>query len=165
MANRSIVHSCACAFMLLVSVGASSSFAQESPSENKKNPFYFDLNTATQDKVFDVQVDMLGIQYVDNYGTWKEVLLKIYNWKREVVVSVTLQKVYGINHFNIPLHALYSSWEINKIYICELKDESGRKYELPIRIIPPPDKNDPVKAVWPELGQAWPCLVPLECFL
>jgi hypothetical protein len=143
-----MVNSFVCPFIYCVVFGVcflnTSSIAQGTFSESKKNPFYIDLNSSRPDKVFDVQLDMLYIQYSDSYGTTNDISLEIYNWKRDVVATVDLQKVYGINHFNIPLNSFYNNWEMNKIYLCELKDESGRKYQLPIRPVFPPDKVDPL---------------------
>jgi hypothetical protein len=133
MANKILI---VIGFFCIVSLTC---FAQE-----KTEPFYLDISSSRQDKVAEVQLDMLGIHYADSYGKWSEIPLKIFNWKREEVISVNLQKSFGANYFKVPLTKLYSNWEMDKIYSCEMKDESGRKYSLLIRPVLPPKKQDPV---------------------
>ncbi len=109
----------------------------------EKTPYYISLNAATASRTHEIADEQLNLQYYDAYGSWKEVDLKIYDWKRTVVATLTLDKAHGLNNFTIMLDEIYSEWELNKIYVAELKDETGKKYELPIKLIPPIQKDIP----------------------
>jgi hypothetical protein len=93
--------------------------------------------------VYEIQDETLSLQYNDAYGKWKDIPLKIYNWKREPVTTLSLDKAYGLNSFVIDLKSVHDSWELNTIYTCELTDETGRRYSLPIRLTMPPKPKDP----------------------
>jgi len=118
--------------------------AQEKTLEQKKSPYYIDINKAQyQPSVFEVQPEALGLRYDDKFGKSQELPLTIYNWKKEAVAKISLTKTFGLNYFNVKLADLYNRWEVGKIYICELKDEANKNYKISIKIIPPPDKVDP----------------------
>jgi hypothetical protein len=108
----------------------------------KKTPYYISLNSADGHRIHEISDETLSLQYHDQFGKWKAVPLKIYDWRRQLVTTLNIDKMYGLNSFVIDLKSIHSGWELNKIYMCELTDESGRKYELPIKLVPPPDKKD-----------------------
>jgi len=109
----------------------------------EKTPYYIDLNTADGARVHEISDKTLSLQYFDSYGKWKEIPLKIYDWKRNLVATLSLDKAYGLNSFVIKLEDIYSDWHLNEVYVCELRDESNRKYELPVKLIPMPDRPAP----------------------
>jgi len=123
-----------------------SSFALHAQDDvTKKRSYFIDVNkAAVQHSVNEVQLGELSLQYNDAYGINAEIPFIIYNWKRQVVASISLAKTFGLNHFNILLTDVYTSWEIGKQYTCELKDEQGKKYDFQIKPVAPPDKVDPV---------------------
>lgn len=116
--------------LLLISL-ATISKAQE------KAVYYLNINDATVDKVHEVAEEKLHLQYFDAYGKWEEIPLKIYDWKRNIIVNVVLDKTNGLNNYSLTLSDLYNGWELNKVYVCELKDEAGKKHEISIKLIPP----------------------------
>lgn len=118
-------------------------YAQTNAVEEKPVAFYIDLNNIKEGEVYDAQVDIMGLMYTDKFGKWNDIPLQIYNWKQEKIAGVTLQKTFGLNYFTLKLNELYPDWEMDKIYICELFDESGRKYVLPIKPVSPPEKKGP----------------------
>jgi hypothetical protein len=85
----------------------------------------------------------MGLKYTDKYGKWSDIPIAVYNWKRERVSTIALEKTFGENYFTLKLNELYTDWEFEKIYTCELVDESGREYILPIRPLNPPAKKGP----------------------
>lgn len=113
----------------------------------KKNPYYINVNDTPADKVIPIQDKVLSILYTDRYAQWKNISLKIYDWKQVNVATLSLAKVYGANYYNIKLDDLYGGWENDRIYICELTNETGNKYKLAIRPVPPPEKPDPVVSI------------------
>ena len=139
--NRVFASSLVFALVILAAL-SQDAFSQQPQATPVAKPFYININDAIKDRVHDVQTDIFGIQYTDRYGKWNEIPLRIYNWKREQVASMMMEKTFGLNYFNIKLTEMYDGWELNKIYICEFVDESGRKYELPIKPIHPLEKND-----------------------
>jgi hypothetical protein len=97
-------------------------------------PYYINLNLATTGTVYTFNDKVLNIEYHDNYGEWKEMPMRLYNWKNEQVGEAVLGKSYGANLFTVNLETLYTGWENDKIYTCRLRDESGKKYEVPFKI-------------------------------
>jgi hypothetical protein len=109
----------------------------------EKTPYYISINNADGKRINDIVDETLSLEYNDAYGRWKEVPLRIYDWKRMLVATLSIDKAYGLNSFVINLKDIYGGWELNKVYTCTLKDESGRVHELAIRLVPPPEKKDP----------------------
>jgi hypothetical protein len=124
--------------VIMLSVGFST-LAQEI----KKTPYFINLNTADGTRIHELRDEMLSVHYTDAYGRNKEILMTIYNWKRDIVTTLSLNKVYGLNSFIINLREFYTAWEFNQVYVCQLKDESGRQYELDFKIIPPSESPIP----------------------
>lgn len=120
-------------------------YAQEEPIT--KTPYYININNTPIDNIVDIEEHVMSLEYNDRYGQWKNIALKIYNWKREKIAGMSLAKVYGVNYYNIKLTDLYGGWTINEIYTCELTDESGKKYEIAIRPINSTKKEDPNVAI------------------
>jgi hypothetical protein len=112
--------------------------------ERAKTPYYISMNSADGSRVHVISDEVLSLQYHDYYGRFKEIPLKIYDSKRSLVATLRLDKVSGLNSFVINLKDIYSGWEMDKIYMCELKDEKGKRYELPFRLTLPPAKQDPL---------------------
>lgn len=130
--------------LLALVLCSNKSQAQGTSVAKRAAPYYIDLNNAAPGKVYDVRDEMLSLEYRDSYGTWKEVPFRIYDWKHELVGSAALGKTFGLNHFTVRLNELNTSWETGKVYVCRFEDESGRKYELPIRIASPAKTAGPV---------------------
>lgn len=124
--------------LLLIQRGGAQSF----DTKGEKHPYYINLNEAGTE-VYDVHDGLLSIQYEDRYGKSADLLLTVYNWKREVVGKYMLKKQYGLNYFNIQLSdgGTVASGET---YRCLVSDENGNKYEIFFKLLPPPDKSAPV---------------------
>jgi hypothetical protein len=123
-------------------------FTATAQEDFKKTPYYISLNDADGNRVHEISNETLSLQYSDAYGKWNDIPLKIYNWKREPITTLNLDKAFGLNSFVIDLKSVHSDWELNTIYTCELIDESGRKYSLPIRLVPPPETKDPEVSIF-----------------
>lgn len=108
-----------------------------------KIPYYINLNQADVAIVHEISDNRLHLEYTDAYGTAKEFLFKVYDWKRSVVATLKMDKAFGLNKYSIRLDEVFSGWELEKVYMAELKDEAGTLYKLPIRLVPPPKKEDP----------------------
>ncbi len=126
-------------FIFLVVGLGFQSFAQD----QKDTPYYISLNTADGKSIHKISDETLSLQYNDPYGDWKKIPLKIFNWKHELITTLNIDKTYGLNSFVIKLNTVHDGWEINKVYTCELTDEAGRKFDLPIKLTPPLEKNEP----------------------
>lgn len=134
------------AAMILVVVGCSSTqtVGQGVTLPPVEVPYYWDVNESVRNnKVYEVQHELMNLKYHDPYGTSAELALTIYNWKREVVASLSLDKQVGLNYFNVRLKEVYAGWEFEKPYTCELKDDVNKKYEWKIRLIEAPEVNAP----------------------
>lgn len=112
----------------------------------KKVPYYINLNALTATKVYEVTDQTLAIQYTDAYGRWNEIPLKITSQGKDVA-TVSLAKAYGLNTFVIALKDLYSDWKNDHTYFCTLKDERGKVYELPFRLVEAPEKPGPTVSI------------------
>jgi hypothetical protein len=113
----------------------------------EKVPYYVNLNVAEPGIIHDVSDLRLYLEYNDMYGKSKEFLFKIYDWRREVVASLRMDKSLGMNNYSIKLDEVYSGWESNKVYTGEVKNEAGTLYKLPIRIVPLPETAPPVVSI------------------
>lgn len=111
----------------------------------KENPYYIDINHISISNVFEIQDGLLSLQYDDKYGRSKNLPLKVYNWKRDLVAQFELKKAYGKNYFNIRLdHDIIL--ENDRLYSCEILNEVGETRAIffkPIASIKnaPPDIN------------------------
>jgi len=132
--------------LLIMLLRSATAFGQQQSGtkvEDKAVPYYIDLNSARADQIYTAQVDIMGIKYTDGYGRWSDLPIVIYNWKQEKVAGVSLEKTFGVNYYSLKLSDIYDGWEFGKVYRCELADESGKKYVLPIKPINPPEKKGP----------------------
>lgn len=110
----------------------------------EKIAYYVSLNTAAEGTPHEISDHLLHLEYRDAYGTTPELVFKIYDWKRNAVATLRMDKSLGLNHYTIRLNEVYDSWEMNKVYMGEFKSEEGTLYKLPIRLVPPPEKPDPI---------------------
>jgi hypothetical protein len=124
---------------VIVTLASLHSFAQ--PKD--KIPYYVNLNQTEVGIVHEISDSRLHLEYYDAYGTAKEFLFRIYDWKRSLVTTLKMDKSFGQNNYSIKLDEVYTGWELNKTYTGELKDEAGTLYKLPLRLVPPPIKDDP----------------------
>lgn len=109
-------------------------FGQIRDDKADKVPYYIDFNQSTE-KIFEIQEGLLSLQYDDKFGKANKLSLKIYNWKRELVTTYSLNKVFGLNHFNIQLEKDLTL-ELGKVYACEATNEVGKHYQVFFRPIP-----------------------------
>jgi hypothetical protein len=109
--------------------------AQQALVINKNVPYYIDINQSEKSDVYEIQDGFLSLQYHDNVGRQKQIDLKIYNWKLELVATFNLDKSYGLNNYNIDLKDV-APLEDGLNYLCMLTDESGTKHEWNIRETP-----------------------------
>jgi hypothetical protein len=116
-------------------------FAQ--PGNKEQIPYYININQADVSITHAISDNQLHLEYYDAYGTEKEFIFRMYDWKRSLVATLKMDKSFGHNSYSIDLNEVYSGWELNKTYSGETKDEAGNVYKLPIRLIPPPKKDDP----------------------
>lgn len=105
-----------------------------------KSYFYLDLNNADKTKIVTVTSDHLSLQYYDVYGKNQNLPLKIYNWKKEVVADLLLQKTMGLNYFNIDLATIPDVTD-GKVRSCLVIDEGGTVHELVFRYQAPEKKD------------------------
>jgi hypothetical protein len=115
--------------------------------------YYLSLNTELSTTIYELQDEALNLHYDDKLGRSAELLLTLYNWKREVVSKYQLSKIYGSNNFRINLGKVFNAWPIGEIYTFETKDESGQALGLSVRKIEPIQKESPtVKLIVNPLG-------------
>jgi len=119
--------------------------AQEDVIE--KTPYYININTRSVNDVQELHDYLLSLEYNDRYGQWKNIAFKVYNWKREVVASLSMDKAFGLNRYNIALDQLYSGWELNQVYIGEIKDEAGNRHQVAIRPVEAPKTIPPAVTI------------------
>jgi hypothetical protein len=124
---------------VVAAIGCTSLLAQEVQTMKA----YISMNTADGFRVHELSDDVLGIEYTDAYGKLPNIALKIYDWKQNAIATLNLDKSFGLNSYSIAIKDIYAGWEMNQIYLFELQDEKGKKYELPVKLIPKPDKPGP----------------------
>ncbi|HTF21017.1 MAG TPA: hypothetical protein VK658_23240 [Chryseolinea sp.] len=132
-------------FILLICNTSGQVFGQLQDETERANPFYIDLNYSTT-KVFEIQEGLLSIRYDDKIAKENSLLLTIYNWKREVVATYNLAKVFGPNYFNIKLEK-DMTLEIGKSYVCEATNEANQHFKAYFRPIEPVNTTPPTVGV------------------
>ena len=105
-------------------------------SGNSVAPYYVDFNSAEKTFIYDLRGDYLHVQYNDIYGKEKSIPISIFNWKRELVAQIMVDKQFGLNYFDIKLKEHAIQFNINETYVCQLTDEVGKKYEVNIKYLP-----------------------------
>jgi len=130
---------------LLTFCCTASAYGQE--EEIEKTPYYININSRRVDEVYEVRDYLLSFEYNDRFGQWQNIAFGIYNWKRERVASMSLAKTYGVNYYNIRLDELFSGWVIGDLYVAELTDESGKRYQISLRPVERPLKTPPAVAI------------------
>lgn len=135
-------------FSILKLWGAAVLFCLAMPSvmaqgDEKKTPFYFNINTALPTVIHEVQDEHLHLQYHDRYGQQAEITLHVYDWKHEAAATFQLSKTYGLNYYSIGLASFYGAWKEGEIYTFALEDESQHTYTLYVRKVGPPKKEKP----------------------
>jgi hypothetical protein len=130
---------------LLLSVLAlgtvSMTYGQEDPIQ--KTPYYVSINNRPANEIIELQDYVFSFEYNDRFGQWKNIPLKIFNWKREMVATLSLAKILGPNYYNVKLDELYGGWVQNEIYVCELSDEAGNRHKISLRPVKPSKKVAP----------------------
>jgi hypothetical protein len=116
-------------------------YAQDDQIE--KTPYYVNFNDMPVNEITEVRESLLSFQYDDRYGQWKNIALKIYNWKRENVATVALAKTFGANYYNLKLDDYYTGWNLDETYTCEITNEAGKKMQMSIRPVAVPKKPEP----------------------
>lgn len=132
MTNMKNPNSYCCNALLLFGMICNLTFslvAQPNPELSDKIPYYIDVNNANRYEAYDIQEGMLSLQYHDAFGQWSKIPLRIYNWKHELIANFELDKAFGLNNYSIDLKEKCSGLEIDKVYYCEIQDESGKKHK------------------------------------
>jgi hypothetical protein len=124
-------------FLVSIACAALHGHAQE------ETPYYINVNSASPNKVHEVQNKKIALEYNDRYGQWAETPLTVYDWKLNKVAQLKLGKVYGLNNFIIDLGEVQAAWELDHLYTFELATESNRKFELLVKLIAPLEKAGP----------------------
>jgi hypothetical protein len=114
----------------------------------KKGNYYISMNAIQDNIVYEIMDRTLNVTYTDHYGQWKDILFRIYDWKHQPVASLKMDKSAGLNSYSINLDDIYSGWQAGQFYSAELKDEEGRLYRLPVKIVEPPDDIGPVADIF-----------------
>jgi hypothetical protein len=109
----------------------------------KSFSYYVNLNTMEPNVPHPIMDMTLNFMYTDAFGKTKETLLRIFDWKHEQVASLRLDKGAGLNSYALKLEDIYSGWKFNDLYTAELKDDEGRLYSLPFKLLEPPDNIGP----------------------
>lgn len=130
-----------CACKILFFIACLSVSAQVPVELNLKTPYYIAINQSHISQVYEIQDGLLNLQYMDQSGEGKEILLEIHNWKFEPIGRFTLDKTFGLNHYTIDLAKRIGDLDFDRTYFCSLKDESGNRYEWGIRLIAPVKSN------------------------
>jgi hypothetical protein len=130
-------------FVALIALLAFQTNRIHAQEDKKKVKYYVTLNQVNEQTMVEISDYVLNLQYNDAYGASKDFIFKIYDWERNTIAMLQMDKSPGLNQYSIQLDAVYNRWEIDKVYYGEMKNEAGIMYTLPIRIIKPPEKPDP----------------------
>lgn len=120
-------------------------FGQIRDDKADRSPYYIDLNQSSK-RVFEIQEGLLSLQYDDKVGRTNSFPLKVYNWKRELVATYTLRKVFGLNHFNIQLDK-DMALEYGALYACETTNETDQHYQIFFKAVPPIETEPPTVGI------------------
>ena len=133
-----------CFFFALAFLIIGSSRFHAYAQTGEKHSYYINLNEADGQHVHVITDRTLSLHYFDAYGRWKNIPLQIYDWRRNLVATLSLDKAFGLNSFVVDMDNIYSDWGLNKVYTCRLKDESNQVYELPVKLVAPPEMPNPL---------------------
>lgn len=115
-------------------------FFYNCPAQEK--PYYWDVTGSTISQPVELVSPWLHVQYADVYGHAAFINLALFDWKRLPVAVIRLDKSYGLNNYTIDLRQFVKELSTNAVYMGELVDEAGKKYQLPIKLslpeVPPP---------------------------
>lgn len=123
--------------MVLVAVRG---WSQTGLKLNDQTPYYIDINNSEHVEIFEIQDGFLNLQYYDKYALTKALILKIFNWKQELVYVFKLDKELGLNNYTIDLME-YFSVQPGVVYTCSLIDENQNSLECKFIQVDPP-KSD-----------------------
>lgn len=127
-------------FQLMISLICFNGYSQiDLPSH--KTSFYWDVNNSPFKDVYEVSDLHMSIKYFDKYGLTKDMELKIYNWKREQIAHLNLDKTFGLNYYTISLEDISESWESDQLYLCEIYDEGKNRFEWQMKLLKQSDQN------------------------
>lgn len=127
---------------VLLCCACSSAWTQVPVEISKKAAHYIDIAKADRSIVYEIQEGILSLQYNDRIGYWKDIPLKIYNGKQELVGNFTLDKSFGLNNYIIDLNKRVASLETGEVYFCVLQNENGEKHELIFKEVAPVRSKD-----------------------
>jgi hypothetical protein len=99
-------------------------------------PVYINLNESQPHKVYEVRGKTVGVEYHDYHGQQREMILAIYDWKRNQVATLKLSKSFGLNNFLIKLDEVGGAWEFEKTYSFEFSIEEKQSFKLLVKLIP-----------------------------
>lgn len=105
--------------------------------------FHVNVNKLNENKVVQLPLIPLCIEYDDKYGKASQLSMKLFNWKHELIKSEVLDKSYGKNDYIVNLEE-YGISEDGELYHLVFENELRKKYALSFRIPLPPDKPDPL---------------------
>lgn len=128
--------------VILLSICTASAQHAVTELQAKRVSYYTDMRVSPSSEITEISNGQLNLQYNDLHGNAESLPLKIYNWKRELVAQVNLNKVYGLNYYTIPLPQLSGQWANEKLYTCELINEGLQKYEVLFKLKGLPDNED-----------------------
>jgi hypothetical protein len=111
---------------------------QETPEINLKKYYYINANQSHSQSVYDIQDQVFGIQYTDNYGLTPTIELKIFDSGNELVGRFTLDKIRGVNQYAMDLKNLTTKVQMESVYYCSMKDENGFEYRWTVRPVEKP---------------------------
>lgn len=118
--------------------------AQDTPNiANEPTCFQVNISKLSEGKKVELPHTTMCLQYDDTYGKDDQLKVSLYDWQYVLIKNMHLPKKYGRNDYTLKLEE-YGVRDDNKLYYLSIENEFGKKKTLSFRIMPPPDKPDPI---------------------
>lgn len=107
--------------------------------------YYIDFSKQYSE-VYEIKGEHISLQY-DTNDDANEWVLELYNWKREKLCNIKLDRQYGLNHYHIALADLGVAWQYDQVYSLETQEASLSKNRVFFKILSPIATKEPVFSI------------------
>ena len=108
-------------------------YGQSTYPADQTIPYYIPLERNDEPLVYELRGDMLSLRFDDVYGQQPDMIMDIYDWKRNKLTNLLLDKSFGINHYSVDLKKIGGPFVPGHVYSFEVNDDSGNLYRAWIK--------------------------------
>ena len=128
---------------LLLPVVVTHLYGQSGNPADPTVPYYIPLERNDEPLVYDLYGDILSLRFDDVYGQEPGMILDIYDWKRDKLANLLLDKRFGINHYSVDLKKIGGTFMPGNVYSIEVSDDRGNLHRAWVKPIEDEDTTGP----------------------